>query len=105
MEAPRNIVVSGSRKESRDLPEMKVNAKSRAACARQNQPASWETAIMKVTGGLLFLFGFLTADAAFGVEYRWTFAMGAGSESAQNRAGSEIIIDCQSGNQFNIPKR
>jgi hypothetical protein len=61
---------------------------------------------MKVVGGLLFLFeAFLTTDVAFAVEYRWTFAMGAGSASAQiqNRAGSEMIISCLSGNQFNIP--
>jgi hypothetical protein len=52
------------------------------------------------------LFGtMLATDPAFAVEYRWTFAMGAGSESAQikNRAGSEIIISCLSGRQFNIP--
>ena len=68
--------------------------------------ASWEMVIMKVIGGLLFLFGaFSTTDVAFAVEYRWIFAMGAGSESAQieNSAGSQIIISCLSGNQFNIP--
>jgi hypothetical protein len=61
---------------------------------------------MKAIGGLLFLFGaFLTTDVAFAVEYRWTFEMGAASESAQikNSAGSEIFISCLSGNQFNIP--
>ena len=38
-------------------------------------------------------------------EYRWSFAMGAGSESAdiKNKFGSELIISCRSGRQFNIP--
>jgi hypothetical protein len=42
---------------------------------------------------------------AFAVEYRWNFAMAAGTESAdiKNKFGSELTIECRSGMQFNIP--
>jgi hypothetical protein len=47
----------------------------------------------------------VVTTVASAVEYRWTFEMAGGTESAhiQNKFGSELTIECRSGMQFNIP--
>jgi hypothetical protein len=51
------------------------------------------------------LLSVVVTTSAFAVEYRWSFAMAGGTETAdiKNKFGSELSIECRSGVQFNIP--
>lgn len=62
--------------------------------------AAW--IVVTCVTSLLSVFG---PPLAFAVEYRWTFEMAGGTETAdiKNKFGSELSIECRSGMQFNIP--
>src|SRR5690348_2030390 len=60
------------------------------------------TATFTCATTLLFV---VVTTSAFAVDYRWNFEMAGGTETASidNKFGSELSSECQSGMQFNIP--